>query len=70
MTHLWTMETPDPVLRLRTEASDGWRQIQRGRIFSWSRGTGRRIAFSAQKDPDLISSETADLYLVTANDAR
>jgi dipeptidyl aminopeptidase/acylaminoacyl peptidase len=35
--------------------------------FSWS-PDGTRIAFSAQKDPDLISSETEDLYLVTVSD--
>src|SRR5438445_13775445 len=35
--------------------------------FSWS-PDGTRIAFSAQKDPDLISSETADLYVVTVSD--
>ncbi len=35
--------------------------------FSWS-PDGTRIAFSAQKDPDLISSETADLYVVAVSD--
>jgi dipeptidyl aminopeptidase/acylaminoacyl peptidase len=35
--------------------------------FSWS-PDGTSIAFSAQKDPDLISIETADLYTVSVND--
>src|SRR5215472_6781616 len=35
--------------------------------FSWS-PDGTRIAFSAQRDPDLISSDTADLYVVTVSD--
>jgi dipeptidyl aminopeptidase/acylaminoacyl peptidase len=34
--------------------------------FSWS-PDGTRIAFSAQKDPDLISTETADVYVVTVD---
>jgi dipeptidyl aminopeptidase/acylaminoacyl peptidase len=35
--------------------------------FSWS-PDGTRIAFSAQKDPDLISGDTSDLYVVSVND--
>src|SRR6267154_1157211 len=35
--------------------------------FSWS-PDGTRIAFSAQRDADLISSETADLYVVMLSD--
>jgi len=34
--------------------------------FAWS-PDGTRIAFTAQRDPDLISSETADIYVVTVN---
>ena len=67
MTHLWTMETPDP----GAAAAEPKRLTDGDKFsvgeFSWS-PDGTRIAFSAQKDPDLISSETADLYLVTAND--
>src|SRR5207247_786083 len=29
---------------------------------------GTRIAFSAQKDPDLISGDTSDLYVINLND--
>ncbi|HYL86795.1 MAG TPA: S9 family peptidase [Candidatus Angelobacter sp.] len=35
--------------------------------FSWS-PDGTRIAFSAQKDPDLISIDSADLYVVNVSD--
>jgi dipeptidyl aminopeptidase/acylaminoacyl peptidase len=66
MTHLWTIEfssgnTPAEPKRL-TEGD----KFSVG-DFSWS-PDGTRIAFSAQRDPDLISSETADLYVVTVND--
>jgi len=67
MTHLWTMETPDP----GAAAAEPKRLTDGDKFsvgeFSWS-PDGTRIAYSAQKDPDLISSKTADLYLVTAND--
>jgi dipeptidyl aminopeptidase/acylaminoacyl peptidase len=68
MTHLWTIEigdgsggTPAEPKRL-TEGS----KFSVGG-FSWS-PDGMRIAFSAQKDPDLISSESEDLYVVTVKD--
>ena len=67
MTHLWLLEfssgsaTPAEPRRLtegdRFSVGD----------FSWS-PDGTRIAFSAQRDPDLISIGTADLYVVTVND--
>ena len=37
--------------------------------FSWS-PDGTRIAFSAQRDPDLISGDTADIYVVALNDRK
>ena len=67
MTHLWITEflngsaTPAEPKRL-TEGD----KFSVG-DFSWS-PDGSRIAFSAQKDPDLISGETADLYVVNLND--
>jgi dipeptidyl aminopeptidase/acylaminoacyl peptidase len=67
MTHLWTVEftsgstTPGEPKRL-TEGD----KFSVG-DFSWS-PDGTRVAFSAQKDPDLISGETADLYVVGVND--
>jgi len=67
MTHLWTIEfssgasTPAEPKRL-TEGD----KFSVG-SFSWS-PNGTRIAFSAQKDPDLISSDTSDIYVVSVND--
>ena len=67
MTHLWLVEfssgssTPAEPKRL-TEGE----QFSVG-DFSWS-PDGSRIAFSAQRDPDLISIGTADLYVIGVND--
>src|SRR5467141_4102658 len=67
MTHLWTIEVPGG----SAPAAEPKRLTEGDKFsvgeFSWS-PDGTRIAYSAQKDPDLISSKTADLYLVTAND--
>jgi dipeptidyl aminopeptidase/acylaminoacyl peptidase len=67
MTHLWTIEVPtgDAATAEPKRLTDG-DKFSVGE-FSWS-PDGTRIAFSAQKDPDLISLETADLYVVTVND--
>jgi dipeptidyl aminopeptidase/acylaminoacyl peptidase len=66
MTHLWTIELP-----VGSAAATEPKHLTEGDKFSvgefsWS-PDGTRIAFSAQKDPDLISSETADLYVVTVD---
>jgi len=67
MTHLWTIEIPAESAPTaepkRLTDSDKFSVGD----FSWS-PDGTRMAFSAQKDPDLISSETADLYVVTVSD--
>src|SRR5689334_9611383 len=67
MTHLWTIELPaagaSPAEPKRLTDGDKFSIGE----FSWS-PDGTRIAFSAQKDPDLISSESADLYVVTVGD--
>src|SRR5438445_9430931 len=67
MAHLWTIESPGG----SAPASESKRLTEGGKFsvgdFSWS-PDGTRIAFSAQKDPDLISSATADLYLVMVSD--
>jgi dipeptidyl aminopeptidase/acylaminoacyl peptidase len=67
MTHLWTIEAPDG----NAPTAEPKRLTEGDKFsvgeFSWS-PDGTRIAFSAQKDPDLISSETADLYVVTVSD--
>jgi dipeptidyl aminopeptidase/acylaminoacyl peptidase len=67
MAHLWIIEAPDG----SAPAAEPKRLTEGDKFsvgeFSWS-PDGTRIAFSAQKDPDLISSETADLYVVTVSD--
>jgi len=64
MTHLWTIELPSE------EGATEAKRLTEGDAFSvtdfsWS-PDGARIAFSAQSDPDLISSDTADIYVVAA----
>src|SRR5215831_10427018 len=67
MTHLWTINLSSG----SSEATEPKRLTEGDKFsvgdFSWS-PDGTRIAFSAQRDPDLISSDTADLYVVTVND--
>jgi dipeptidyl aminopeptidase/acylaminoacyl peptidase len=66
MTHLWIIEVPGG----GALAADAKRLTEGDKFsvgdFSWS-PDATRMAFSAQKDPDLISSETADLYVVTVD---
>ena len=67
MTHIWIIEIPSG----GTPAAEPKRLTDGDKFsvgeFSWS-PDGTRIAFSAQKDPDLISSETADIYVVKVSD--
>ena len=67
MTHLWIIEIPAE----SAPAAEPKRLTEGDKFsvgdFSWS-PDGTRMAFSAQKDPDLISSETADLYVVAVSD--
>src|SRR5580658_952588 len=70
MTHLWTVTIPTA----ETSALPDPKRLTEGATFSageftWS-PDGTRIAFSAQRDPDLISSETADIYVVTVGDGK
>jgi len=67
MMHLWTTEVPGggALVAEPKRLTDG-DKFSVGE-FSWS-PDGTRIAFSAQKDADVISSETADLYVVTLSD--
>jgi dipeptidyl aminopeptidase/acylaminoacyl peptidase len=64
MMHLWIIDVPSGM----AAAAEPKRLTEGDKFsvgeFSWS-PDGTRIAFSAQKDSDLISSETADLYVVT-----
>ena len=67
MTHLWILEVPGGM----APAAEPKRLTEGDKFsveeFSWS-PDGRHIAFSAQKDPDLISSATADLYVLGVDD--
>jgi dipeptidyl aminopeptidase/acylaminoacyl peptidase len=70
MTQLWTLEIPAGEAAAVAES----KRLTEGAAFSvgefsWS-PDGTRIAFSAQRDPDLISSETADIYVVTVSDGK
>ena len=67
MMHLWTIEFSSG----STATAEPKRLTEGDKFsvgdFSWS-PDGTRIAFSAQRDPDLISLDTADLYVVTVGD--
>ena len=68
MAHLWTINLPDGTTNAAPEA----KRLTEGEAFSvgsfaWS-PDGTRIAFSAQKDPDLISSFSSDIYILTVAD--
>jgi dipeptidyl aminopeptidase/acylaminoacyl peptidase len=65
MTHLWTVE-------LFTGSAAEPKRLTEGDKFSvgdfsWS-PDGTKIAFDAQRDPDLISSSSKDIYLVTVSE--
>jgi dipeptidyl aminopeptidase/acylaminoacyl peptidase len=68
MTHLWLVEVPraDAAGRIAKPADP--KQLTKDDFsvngFSFS-PDGKRIAFSAQRDPDLISGFSADIYTVT-----
>ena len=67
MEHLWTIELPNgangtPEAKRLTEG-DTFSVVG----FSWS-PDGTRIAFSGQRDPDLISTFSEDIYVVTVAD--
>jgi dipeptidyl aminopeptidase/acylaminoacyl peptidase len=68
MAHLWTMELPEAATNAVTEAK---RLTEGDRFsvgsFSWS-PDGTRIAFSGQRDPDLVSGFSSDIYVLTVAD--
>ena len=67
MTHLWIIEFANE----SATAAEPKRLTEGDKFsvgdFSWS-PDGTHIAFSAQKDPDLISGDTADIYVFNVND--
>jgi dipeptidyl aminopeptidase/acylaminoacyl peptidase len=72
--HLWLVDLPktDAAGR-RTAATDEPKLLTAGDAFSVGSFSfspdGTRIAFSAQRDPDLISEFSSDIYTVTVSDA-
>jgi len=68
MAHLWLIDLPDNSASSAPEA----KRLTEGDTFSvgsfvWS-PDGTRVAFSAQKDPDLISSFSEDIYVLKIAD--
>jgi len=68
MTHLWTIDLPDSATGAATEA----KRLTEGNTFSvgsfsWS-PDGKKIAFDATRDPDLISGFSNDIYVITLAD--
>src|SRR5580658_8003435 len=72
MTHLWLVDLPKTDAAGRTAAPGEPRLLTAGDSFSVGDFTfspdGTRIAFSAQRDPDLISIFSTDIYTVTVAD--
>jgi len=68
MVHLWLVKLPQPDASGRYPAPADPKQLTKGDSFSVEGFSfspdGKRIAFSATRDPDLISGYTADIYTV------
>ncbi|MBZ5604488.1 MAG: S9 family peptidase [Acidobacteriia bacterium] len=64
MVHLWTLNVEDE--KPKPEALTSGTQFSVGG-FNWSPDS-KRVAFSATRDPDLSSSDTADIYVVRLSD--
>src|SRR5262249_12028135 len=66
--HLWTIAVPSGASEKKSEPvrlTEGSSFSVNG--FSWSPDS-KRIAFSAAKDPDLSSSATSDVYVISVGD--
>jgi dipeptidyl aminopeptidase/acylaminoacyl peptidase len=73
MAHLWLVNLPKPDAAGRTAPAAEPKLLTAGDSFSVGGGfsfspDGTRIAFSAQRDPDLISAFSADIYTVDVSD--
>ncbi len=72
MTHLWLLDLPKADAAGRIAAPAEPKLLTQGDTFSVNEFTfspdGARIAFSAQRDPDLISGFSEDIYTVTIAD--
>ncbi len=74
MVHLWVVDVPQADAAGRTPAPGDPKLLTPGEAFSvgsfsWS-PDGLRIAFSATRDPDLISSFSSKIYTVTVADQK
>jgi dipeptidyl aminopeptidase/acylaminoacyl peptidase len=73
MRHLWLIELPKTDAAGRTAALEEPKLLTAGDAFSVASFSfspdGTRIAFSATRDPDLISSFSSDIYTVTILDS-
>ncbi len=68
MTHLWMIEVPTDIKEKKAEPV----RLTEGTnftvgVFAWSPDS-KQIAFSAAKDPDLGSSDTSDIYVLSVAD--
>ena len=64
MVQLWTINVDDE--KAKPEALTSGAQFSVG-VFNWS-PDAKHIAFSATRDPDLSSGDTADIYVVRLSD--
>jgi dipeptidyl aminopeptidase/acylaminoacyl peptidase len=71
MTHLWLVELPKADMAGRVSAAGEPKLLTKGNDFSVQdfrfSPDGTRIAFTATKDPDLISEGTAQIYTVNVD---
>jgi dipeptidyl aminopeptidase/acylaminoacyl peptidase len=72
MQHLWLVDLPKTDAEGRVNAVGEPKELTKGDSFSVEEFSfspdGTRIAFSAARDPDLISSFSKDIYVVTVAD--
>jgi dipeptidyl aminopeptidase/acylaminoacyl peptidase len=72
MAHLWLLDLPKPDISGNAPAPTEPKLLTQGDTFSVNSFSfspdGTRIAFAAQRDPDLISGFSEDIYTVTVAD--
>ena len=72
MTHLWLVDLPSTDAAGRIAKTGDPKQLTKGDDFSVDDFSvspdGKRVAFGAQRDPDLISAFSSDVYTVTIAD--
>jgi dipeptidyl aminopeptidase/acylaminoacyl peptidase len=72
MSHLWLIDLPKVDAAGRTSAAAEPKELTKGEAFSVEEFSfspdGARIAFSAKRDPDLISEGSKDIYVMAVAD--